>query len=161
MLSPSARQRLKDALIQAEGIVLHVYQDTKGYHTIGVGRLIDKRLGGGISQQEAMYLLGNDIDRVVRELRAAFPWFDGLNQVRQAAMCELAFNMGIGNESHGLRSFINTLPAIRNGDYAKAAHGLRHSKWARDVGPDRAERVAAMIEDGRWTVPLRNGGGDG
>ena len=152
-MSPSARQRLKETLIQAEGIVLHVYSDSKGYLTLGVGRLVDKRLGGGISQQEAMYLLGNDIDRVISELRAAFSWFDGLNQVRQAALAELCFSMGLGNESHGLRSFVNTLAAFRTGDYERAAHGLRHSKWARDVGPDRAERVAYQVETGRWPAP--------
>ena len=146
----SARAKLKQHLMDAEGFVPHAYEDTAGWLTIGFGRLIDKRLGGGISKLEAEYLLGNDIDRVIKELRAAFPWFETLNQVRQAALAELCFNLGLGNETHGLRSFINSLPALKNGDYARAAQGFRQSQWARDVGPRRSARVVAMLETGRW-----------
>ena len=48
-----------------EGCVLHCYEDHLGYMTIGVGRLIDKKKGGGITEDEAEYLLKNDIKRVV------------------------------------------------------------------------------------------------
>ena len=40
-----------------EGRVRHAYQDHLGYWTIGVGRLIDQRKGGGLSEDEIDYLL--------------------------------------------------------------------------------------------------------
>jgi hypothetical protein len=52
-----------------EGEVLHAYSDHLGFTTIGVGRLIDKRRGGGITKEESKYLLENDIDRKLRDLR--------------------------------------------------------------------------------------------
>lgn len=40
-----------------EGRVPHAYQDHLGYWTIGVGHLIDKRKGGGLTPDEVDYLL--------------------------------------------------------------------------------------------------------
>ena len=50
-------ERLKSTLLKHEAEVSHAYEDSEGYLTVGVGRLIDKRKDGGISHTEAMYLL--------------------------------------------------------------------------------------------------------
>ena len=55
-------------LKKEEGVVKHAYQDHLGYWTIGVGRLIDKRKGGGLSDEEIDYLLGNDIEKKIAEV---------------------------------------------------------------------------------------------
>ena len=57
------KQKLKDLLKLHEGFKSSVYQDTEGYWTIGIGRMVDPKLGGGISLDEAEYLLENDINR--------------------------------------------------------------------------------------------------
>ncbi|HXG70394.1 MAG TPA: hypothetical protein VNJ04_07255, partial [Gemmatimonadaceae bacterium] len=82
-MTDDARERLLQILVVDEGVVLHAYQDSLGYLTLGIGRLIDKRLGGGITHAEALFLLNNDVDRKVHELVARFPWFTGLDPVRQ------------------------------------------------------------------------------
>ena len=50
---------MKENLIRSlrgeEGEVLTEYKDHLGYSTIGVGRLIDKRKGGGITKEESAY----------------------------------------------------------------------------------------------------------
>jgi lysozyme len=51
-----------------EGVVSHAYPDHLGYLTIGVGRLIDKRKGGGLRPDEISYLLNNDVDDRINEL---------------------------------------------------------------------------------------------
>ena len=58
-------ENIKEMLIKNEGLVLQVYDDSLGYKTIGVGRCLDKN---GISEDEAMYLLENDIERVIASL---------------------------------------------------------------------------------------------
>ena len=58
-----------------EGRVLHAYQDSRGFWTIGIGRLIDKRKGGGISNEEADLLKRNDIARFKRDLDRVAPWW--------------------------------------------------------------------------------------
>lgn len=63
------RAELTKQLRRDEGEVLSAYQDHLGYWTIGVGRLIDKRKGGGLTSEESDYLLGNDIDKRDKELQ--------------------------------------------------------------------------------------------
>ena len=140
---------LSQHLIEDEGLVLHAYQDSLGFWTLGVGRLIDKRKGGGITRTEAIILLSNDIDRHWFELIQRFPWVEWLDDVRQISVCNLAFNLGVP----GLAKFKNTLAALERKDWAAAARGLRRSLWYRQVGRSRSERIIHMIEHG--TLPSR------
>ncbi len=126
-----------------EGCVLHAYRDSLGYTTIGIGRLIDKHRGGGITREEAEMLKRNDIDRVRAELDARLPWWRGLNAVRQRAVQNMGFQLGI----NGLLGFTASLRLIQAGDYRSAASNLRASLWARQT-PARADRVIRMIETG-------------
>jgi lysozyme len=65
----SLRRMLEDE----EGRVPHAYPDSLGYWTIGVGRLIDRRKGGGLSDDEIDYLLANDIRGSTSSTRCARP----------------------------------------------------------------------------------------
>ena len=58
-------------------------------------RLVDERGGLGLSEDEIDYLLKNDIYRSRKELSETFSWFDDLDEVRQDAMCNLHFNLGL------------------------------------------------------------------
>lgn len=124
-----------------EGRVLHAYQDSLGYLTIGIGRLIDKRKGGGISHEEADYLKMNDVRRIKRELDARIPWWRGLSQVRQRAVQNMAFQLGTGDMDG------STFALIRDRKFEEASKRLRSWKWAQQT-PERAERVIRMIETG-------------
>ena len=65
------RSRLKDF----EGVVLKAYECSQGYTSIGVGRNLDSR---GITEDEAMYLLKNDIESVVKILPCGLSYIDNL-----------------------------------------------------------------------------------
>lgn len=131
-------------LKKEEGVVKHAYQDHLGYWTIGVGRLIDKRKGGGLSDEEIDYLLNNDIEKKIAEVRKALPWFDNLTSNRKAVLVAMAFQMG----TKGLLGFKNTLKMIEAGDYEKAAKGMLNSKWAKSDSPARAKRTAELMRRG-------------
>lgn len=134
------RAKLQLQIMRHEGVKLKVYLDTLGIETIGVGRnLRDK----GISHDEAMFLLDNDLDECIRDC-ATFPWFADLDPVRQRVVVDLRFNLGPSR----LRGFKNTLAAIGRGDYEAAAAGMLKSKWATQVG-QRAIRLAEMMRTGR------------
>lgn len=126
-----------------EGVVKHAYQDTEGLWTIGVGRLIDQRRGGGLSDDEIDYLLANDVRRFAAELDDRLPWWRKLDPVRQRVILNMAFNLG----TDGLLAFKNTLAAVKAGDYARAAVGMLASKWASQV-KGRASRLAHMMKTG-------------
>lgn len=136
---------LEDMLIRHEGIRLHAYQDSLGFWTIGVGRLIDQRKGAGITKEEAVYLLRNDMNRCVAEARKAFSWFDKLDNVRQDVIVSLIFNMGVPH----LKGFTKMLTAISLKDWETAAEELINSRWRIQVGETRAMELAEMLRTGR------------
>lgn len=139
-----SRDKLIRELRSDEGEVLHAYEDHLGYITIGVGRLIDKRKGGGISKKESAYLLQNDIEKKARELFSRAPWITSLDDVRQRALLNMAFQLGVD----GLLGFKNTLRLIDEGKYEEAADNALQSKWARQT-PNRAKVVTEMIRTGK------------
>lgn len=135
---------LQEQLLRDEREVLHAYTDSRGYLTIGVGRLIDAR-GGGISHAEAMYLLDNDIRTHTQELVSALPWVADLDPARLGVLCNMAFNMGVPR----LLGFKHALKAIQAGNWSEAAKEMLDSAWARQVG-GRAERLAEQMRTGEW-----------
>lgn len=138
-------EKLIKQLTDEEGVVLSAYQDHLGFWTIGIGRLIDKRKGGGISLDEAKYLLVNDIQAKTTEVEKALPFYADLNDARKAVLVGMAFQMGI----HGLLKFKNTLQLIKLGNYKEAGKGMLNSLWARQT-PARAQRMATQMSTGEW-----------
>jgi lysozyme len=140
-------EKISAMLVREEGERLSAYQDHLGYWTIGVGRLIDERRGGGISRAESRILLANDI-RAKGIAAESYPWFAGLDEARQAVVVGMIFQMGAA----GFAGFRNTIARIEAGDYTEAAAGMLRSKWARQT-PERAGRMAEIMRTGEWPYP--------
>ena len=134
------RDELAKQLVIDEGMRTKPYNDTVGKMTIGVGRNLADR---GITEQEAMYLLANDIESIEADLDRALPWWREMTERRQQTLANMAFNMGIFR----LLGFKNTLAAMQSGDYVQAHNGMLTSKWAEQVGA-RASRLADMMLKG-------------
>lgn len=134
-------------LEQEEGRRRAAYQDHLGYWTIGVGRLIDERKGGGLSDAEIDLLLANDIAAKSRAVATALPWSTALSAPRQAVLVQMAFQMGLD----GLLGFKNTLAAVQRGDYDAASRGMLESRWATQT-PARAYRLAEQMRSGVWVM---------
>lgn len=128
-----------------EGVIPHAYQDHLGFWTIGVGRLIDKRKGGGLRPDEITYLLNNDIDDRINELTRRLSWFQNLDDARKGVLLNMSFQLGVD----GLLGFTNTLKLVQEGKYENAAHAMLQSKWAKQT-PERAERMAEQMRSGLW-----------
>lgn len=126
-------------LIADEGLRLKPYTDTVGKLTIGVGRNLDDE---GITTQEALYLLNNDIQRIEKEL-APLPNFSQLSGPRQRVITEMAFNMGF----EGVMEFKEMWKAIQNQDWEGTANAMLDSLWAKEVG-QRAVRLATSMRTG-------------
>lgn len=131
---------LRDDLIRDEGLRLKPYRCTAGKLSIGCGRNLDDV---GITQDEALYLLDNDIARVRADVKRSFTWFDGLNEARQNVVLNMVFNLGLTAFSQ----FYQTIAYIKAGDYAKASEQMLKSLWAKQV-KGRAERLARQMRDG-------------
>jgi lysozyme len=144
-------------LILHEGIRLNAYLDTMGVLTIGVGRNVIAnpteeelgrsitKVGDTITQEEAMTLLGNDIDEALDNLTDEFDDFDKLSEPRQHVLIDMSFNMGIGIAGKsGLLAFQNMLDAVFSGDYPRAAQEMLNSRWAKQV-VRRANLLSLMM----------------
>lgn len=117
------------------------YRDSVGLLTIGYGRNIDER---GISQEEADYMLSNDIANSIKEAHG-FPWYAGLDEPRQAVICNMIFNIGLNR----FKGFKKTIEYIENGDFDEAATEMLDSKWASQVGK-RATRLSSIMKTGEF-----------
>ena len=133
---------LEDQLIDHEGLELKPYQCTADKLTIGVGRNIEDR---GITEDEARYLLKNDIKIVEDELLEKKPVVAGLDAVRQRVLVDMGFNLGIPT----LLKFQNMWAAIEEEDFQTAADEAMDSRWAKQVGR-RAERLCQAMATGEW-----------
>ena len=131
---------LTSQLISDEGIRLKPYRDSLGVLSIGIGRNLDDV---GITQDEAMLLLQNDIRKAYADLTTALPWVQTLDDIRQNVLIAMTFNMGIG----GLLKFKNTLNLIQQREYNQAASAMLQSLWATQVGA-RAKRLADQMRTG-------------
>ena len=134
--------RLQDMLIRHEGLRLKPYRDTVGKLTIGIGRNLDDV---GITREEAMMLLNNDIANVRREVKKAFPWFSRLNRVRQNVVLNMVFNLGLPR----FRQFKKAIGALRTRRWDEAAKQMLDSRWARQVGR-RARELSSMMRSGKY-----------
>lgn len=132
--------KLKTMLVRHEGIRLNPYKDTVGKLTIGIGRNLDDT---GISENEAYYLLSNDIDRAVVNLREIFKSFDTFTDDRQIALVDMMLNLGKG----GFCGFRNMINAIDNEDWNTASLEALDSKWANQVG-NRAKEIVLLLRVG-------------
>jgi len=137
--------RLIEQLKIHEGVRTHAYFCSEDKITVGVGRNVDANGGLGLSEDEIDYLLSNDIKRCRNELEFNFDWFKELDEIRQDAMINLCFNIGITS----LRKFAKAIAAMNVHDYETAAMEFLDSRWASQVGT-RALDVTDMIRTGEY-----------
>ena len=133
---------LSKMLIRHEGLKLKSYRDTVGKLTIGVGRNLDDL---GITRNEALYLLRNDIARVKNRAKKSFPWFIKLNYSRRNVVLNMIFNLGFTK----FRKFKKTIRAIKGKNWDMAAKEMLDSKWASQVGW-RAKKLSKIMKTGRF-----------
>jgi len=133
-------EKMIDELVDHEGLELYPYEDSLGITTIGVGRNLEDR---GISEDEAFYLLGNDIEIIWDELIEKHPIVEDLDDQRQMIMLNMAFNMGVPR----LGKFKKMWAAIESGDMEEASKQALDSRWANQVGR-RADELAERLISG-------------
>lgn len=133
-------QAIRDMLILDEGIRLKPYIDTVGKPTIGVGRNLEDV---GISKDEAMLLLDNDINGAISDLDKLLPWWRSMSDIRQQVLINMCFNLGILR----LMGFKKALAAMEAADYATAANEMETSGWYHQVG-GRAIRLVSLMRNG-------------
>lgn len=164
-------EALMERLRKHEGVRFEPYKCSAKKWTIGIGRNLDDVgfsnqeliwlflhdgfegakgvIASSLSLSGATYLLINDINRTITELKKRVPSFAGLNDARKQALVDMCFNLGL---SRFLR-FKNMLAALDRRDWDLAAEEMLDSKWARQVGDaegQRAHTLADMMQNGNY-----------
>lgn len=138
-------EHLIEMLKRHEGVKTHAYRCSENFVTVAVGRNIDENGGLGLSVDEIDFLLANDIRRCRAELLENFDWFEGLDSIRQDALIDFNFNVGLTT----FMKFKKFIAAMKKGNWDAAATELLSSKYATQVGA-RADELAAMIKSGEY-----------
>ena len=131
------RERLLKQIEMHEGFRGKPYKDSEGIMTIGIGRNVE---ANPLSHEEAVFMLENDVDKAIYSVNN-YQWFDGLSDVRQRVVIDMAFNLGIS----GFSRFKKMITHIEAGRFRLAASEMLNSKWAWQVGA-RAIRLSKMME---------------
>lgn len=114
--------------------------------TIGVGHTgPEVRLGLVWTNEQIDRALQSDIAKAEAGLDAHLPWWRKLSDVRQDAVLQLAFQMGV----NGLVAFHRSLTALEDGLYDQAADDFLQSLWAKQT-PARAKRITDLIRTGAY-----------
>jgi lysozyme len=123
-----------------EGNSRFPYKDSMGLLTVGIGHNL--ALGIPASIVDALYDL--DIAAASDVLTRLLPQWPTYDEVRQAALLSLAFNLG-----NRLEQFKGFLMAVRVQQWEVAASHLQNSKWFTQVG-HRGPRLVSMIHTGTY-----------
>lgn len=107
---------------------------------IGFGRNLTDN---GITEDEANYLLYNDLSRSYRELKEIFPDYDDFSEKRQVALMSMIFQLG----KPAFLGFEKTIAAIRAGDWQTAGDEIMDSDMFDQV-PGRTAAIARMVREG-------------
>jgi lysozyme len=141
-ISTAARIVLNEQLEQMEGYRQYPYKDSRGNESIAIGRNLVSR---GISRQEAIFMMNNDVDECDAELVRNISFYNDLDDVRKIVLINMCFNMGIGD----LMQFKSMLTFLGSGNYASAADEMMKSAWSTQV-PTRAATLAHMMDTGTY-----------
>ncbi|HZR02405.1 MAG TPA: glycoside hydrolase family protein [Burkholderiales bacterium] len=143
-----------------EGFEPHPYKDTRNLWTFGKGRcletnplsamewrhLLDEGLiAVSISEDGATWLMRKGLLEVEEQCAQAFDFWPSLNDARQNAVVEMAYQMGFDK----LSGFRKMLAAIRAGDWQTAHDEALDSAWHKQT-PVRAEKVAEQLRSGQF-----------
>ncbi len=133
-------ETLEQRISRHEGTKLKPYKDSRGFLTIGTGRCLDTK---GISVDEALYMLRNDIKACQQAVTSNLPWVTGLDDLRREVLVEMAFQLGI----NGLLGFKHFLEYAQFHQYDSAADEMLKSAWHTQT-PRRCEELAEIMRTG-------------
>ena len=129
---------IEKQLIEHEGLEKKVYHCPAGKLTVGVGRNLEDK---GITEEEALFLLRNDIAECEDDLRSIFKEYDALDEFRKRVLIDMRFNLGPSR----FRQFKKLIAAVKEKEFSRAAEEMKDSNWYRQVGK-RAETLFRMME---------------
>ena len=153
-----ALTRLQAQLELEEGKRNFIYDDATGL-AFKKGDTLKGNLSVGIGLNLMLPFAPEELDfmerfRITQGLKLLnhVPWFQTQDPVRQVALADIAYNIGVG----GLLHWPHFLAAMANKDYPAAVAQIRSNQlWISQVHAARAGRLESMIETGQWPADVK------
>ena len=137
-------------LQEEEGLTLDAIPDSKGYWEIGWGHDLPYSVSGykGLVWTKEKSDAQLTLDAAVAlEFAAELPRYDDCNEVQQAALGSMCYQLG------SLAAWPKLRAALGVKDYAEAAKQCLMSDWVKQT-PKRAYRESLMLSTGLWIPKL-------
>lgn len=133
------KSQLKQLIVSHEGYRTHLYTDSVGKQTVGIGYNITDR---GMSDTWINQQYDEDVEYFDQQLRHDFPWYDGLIDVRKMVLIDMCF---MGYKTFCTFHKLIFALELRNND--KAADEILNSLYA-EQAPNRALENANIMRSG-------------
>ncbi len=132
---------ISEYIYKHEGIKLKPYRCTAGKLTIGCGRNLDDK---GISVDEALYMVNNDIRECESDLKLIFPeeW-DNLSKNKKIALIDLRFQLG----GSGFRKFKRLIEGVKTGNWTLAKFSIEDSLYYKQVMARAKDNIKLLEGD--------------
>ncbi len=142
MMTSDSMSKLRRSLVLHEGYTNHVYVDTEGKLTVGIGYNLSDR---GLDDDwiNTQYL--SDVTYFHSQL-STFSWFNLLCEDRKIVLIDMCF-MGYKK----FLQFHEMIGALSTGHYDAAAEAMLNSEWAIQV-KKRATDLALAMRTGVYNV---------
>ncbi len=138
---------VKEMLVKHEGLRTFPYKCSEDKLTIGIGRNLE---ANGITEDEAMYLLDNDIKRVIESLDKHWQVWRSFPEKAQLVCIDCTFQMGIT----GWMAFRHTRALMEMDCWLEASEEILRSKYATQT-PNRAaynSRQLALCQNAKKDI---------
>jgi GH24 family phage-related lysozyme (muramidase) len=144
-----------------EGILNHVYFDSLGIRTIGIGFNLNRNDARScieslgitfnqllrneirLSSEQIQILFERDLDSSIKIAERLFKDFSEISFARQIILVDLVFNLG----ETRLSKFQKMINAVNRRDWIRAAFELEDSLWFRQVGNRGPRNVNGLKMD--------------
>jgi len=161
--TPTFLAHVRKIVTDNEGRRPHVYTDTQGHPTVGIGFNLDragaraqlKAVGAdydairagktSLTDKQIDQLFSSDLARAEHDARRLVKSYDQLAPARRGVLTDMMFNLG----SKQFAEFKSTIRAIESGDFSQAAHHMANSGWYEQTG-DRAKRDVVRMQTANW-----------
>jgi len=132
--------KIKDMMIRHEGLRLTPYRCTVNKLTLGVGRNIEDV---GITKEEALFLLNNDINLCVTDLWDIFNEIDEFSEIPeniQMVLVNMRFQLGPSR----FRKFKKMIAAVKESNWPEMIIQMKDSRWYKQT-TNRANDLISMV----------------
>ena len=134
-----SRKQFIEKLIEHEGCVLTVYQDSLGIDTIGYGFAIKDLF---LNKDICDTILERKLKDLKDKIDSKFDWYKYMPQEIKDIVVEMCYQLGV----YGFSCFKKTIAYLQDKQWEEASVEMLDSRWAEQT-PHRARELSNRVKE--------------